>query len=206
MVETIKNTEKEILASAYQEFLEKGFEGARMQSIANRAGINKALLHYYFRSKENLFNAVVNEVTKALPLTIHNILNSNDDFLKKIEIIVESYIDFISKNPQLPRFIINEITRNPELIASAIGNHSGIKEMKIINQLSNLIDQEVKKGTIKPIEPYQFMINLLSLCVFPFIAKPLIQHMLLNDGTSFQELIMERKQHVSKFIIDALRK
>ncbi len=206
MVDELKNTEKQILEAAYHEFLEKGFEGTRMQSIANRAGINKALLHYYYRSKENLFNAVVNEVTKALPLAIHNILNSGDDFFKKIEIIVESYIDFISKNPQLPRFIINEITRNPELIASAIANHSGIKEMRIIEQLANIINQEVNKGTIKPIKPHQFIINLLSLCVFPFVAKPLIQFILLDDEASFNELILERKKQVSKFIIDAIKK
>ena len=116
MVEDQKNseTEKQILDAAKQVFITKGLSGARMQEIADKAGINKAMLHYYFRNKDTLFKAVfVNTFGQAMHM-INEIFTTEMQLFDKIRLFTDSYISFLIKNPHLPVFIISEIQRNPD--------------------------------------------------------------------------------------------
>ena len=113
-METKKDsTEDKILEAAKNVFVAKGMEGARMQEIADEAGINKALLHYYFRSKEKLFEAIFSKIIQFAFPEITRIAQSNEPFISKIEQVVDAYIDLLIKHPFIPGFIMKELNRDP---------------------------------------------------------------------------------------------
>jgi len=206
MIEQEKSTEEIIFDAAQKVFIEKGFNGARMEAIAREASINKALLHYYYRTKEKLFKAIFERVFKSFMPKIVNFLEADISVFTKIEMFVESYIDLIMKNPFIPNFIISEINRNPGNIAEMLGNASGIIQNDAFGKFSQLIKKEVEKGTIHPIDPEQLIVNLISLCVFPFVARPIIQGIIFkNDKDHFQQFLLVRKKEVVKFIINAIK-
>ncbi len=195
------NTEDKILEAAKKVFIEKGLEGARMQEIANEARINKALLHYYYRTKEKLFGAVFRyAITKFIP-GIGEVLNSEMPFLEKIEIIIGKYISLLKKNPIIPIFVLHEINRHPDRLVG-IMTGSGIKPEMFLKQ----IEKEIQAGTIKPVDPRQLIVNILSLCVFPFAAKPLILRLFFNNNKRlFDSFIEARKKEIPEFIIDSIK-
>ncbi|MCK5822464.1 MAG: TetR/AcrR family transcriptional regulator [Bacteroidales bacterium] len=202
MNKKLENTEEKILQAAKQVFMKKGRAGARMQEIADEAGINKSLLHYYFRSKDKLFEAVFYEaLNKSLP-KIGNVLNADKSFFDKIRSFTYHYIDFFIDNPYLPIFILNEISSNPEIIIK-LADQIGAKSNLFLNEITTAVD----KSIIKPIDPRQLIINLISLCVFPFIAKPLAQALIFNnEEKEFLNFIEKRKIEVAEFIINSIRK
>ena len=204
MVKEVKiNTEKKILEAAQKVFITKGMTGARMQDIANEAGINKAMLHYYFKDKEKLFETVfLQEAQKFFP-KINTIFQSDAPLFEKIENFVCEYIDEIQQNPYLPLFVLNEINRDPDHFMYKIwGKENLPKPAKFLEQ----IDAEVKKGTIKKIDPKHLLMNLLSMTIFPFVAKPMISRNLGMSDPQFRQAMEERKKEIPKFIIDAIRK
>lgn len=196
------STEEKILEAAKAVFTEKGLDGARMQDIADKAGINKALLHYYFRSKDKLFEVIfLEQAAKFMPGMIE-MLTSDLPFFEKIEKFVDAYITVLIENPLLPLFILNEVNKNAQGLAKKIWG-SGRPPITAVQQA---IDKEVKKGLIKPISALQLMLNMVSLCVFPFLAKPLVQFISQTNNAQFNQLMEERKKEVKRFIIDSLRK
>ena len=198
-----KSTEEKILAAAKKVFITKGMYGARMQDIADEAGINKALLHYYFRSKEKLFEVIFMEAAQKLFPKINSIFESDMPLFEKIETFTEEYITIISENPYLPLFVLNEINQDPETFLNKIWNKQKFpRPQKFLEQ----IEKEVKKGTIKRISPLHLLINLISMSVFPFVAKSMIQFTMGLDELQFRNVIEQRKKEVSKFIIDSIRK
>lgn len=202
-----KSTEDKILDAAYEEFTEKGFDGSRMQSIASRAGINKALLHYYYRSKDKLFDKVFERTTQELPNYIEMIVSTDMDFEQKVRIIIEKYIDFIYQHPQIPSFIINELNRRPNNLANLIGKRLGVIEKKIPQKIDEMIKKEVESGNIREISVEDFIVNLLALCVFPFISRPIIANILFNnDKSKYNKFICSRKKEVADFFINAIKK
>ena len=136
-----KNTEQKILEAAKSVFLEKGKDGTTMQAIADKAGINKALLHYYFRSKDKLFRKVLEETMSAFLPKIEETFTSEIDFFDKIRMVVKNYISLLYENPFIPAFMLNEINRNPEELFSVI-KESGIRPDVILA----VIEKEVEKG------------------------------------------------------------
>lgn len=196
------NTEQAILEAAKVVFIKKGMEGARMQEIADEAGINKALLHYYFRSKDKLFNAVFKESFFKLFPNLVDLLKSDITLFDKIRLFVETYIDIINANPLLPSFIIHELGRNPKAVAEMIKS-SGIKPVYFVNQ----VREEIEKGTIEPVQPIHLIVNMLAMCIFPFVAKPILQEVIFHqDQQKFDIFIQERKKEVSDFIINSIKK
>ncbi|HWH62076.1 MAG TPA: TetR/AcrR family transcriptional regulator, partial [Ginsengibacter sp.] len=196
-------TEEKILAAAKKVFITKGMYGARMQDIADEAGINKALLHYYFRSKEKLFEVIFMEAAQKLFPKINSIFESDMPLFEKIETFTEEYITIISENPYLPLFVLNEINQDPETFLNKIWNKQKFpRPQKFLEQ----IEKEVKKGTIKRISPLHLLINLISMSVFPFVAKSMIQFTMGLDELQFRNVIEQRKKEVSKFIIDSIKK
>jgi AcrR family transcriptional regulator len=197
-----KSTEQKILESAKQVFMEKGIDGARMQDIADKAGINKALLHYYFRSKEKLFEMIfMEEARKFLP-KVTSIMVSELSLFEKVEKFVGEYIDTLLQNPLLPIFILNEINRNPkDAIKKIFGN-----QRPPIDKVDELITKLVKKGEIKPIKGYELMVNMVSLCIFPFLARPMVQWVTKTTDEEFVKIMEMRKKTVVKFVLDSIKK
>ncbi|WNH10325.1 TetR/AcrR family transcriptional regulator [Thalassobellus suaedae] len=196
-----ENTEYQILNAAKQVFQTKGMDGARMQEIANKAGINKAMLHYYYRSKQLLFEAVFKNAFSLLAPQLNAILNDDSTIEEKIKNFTSNYISFIIKHPYLPNFIIQELNRNEDFILK-IKNNTGFPNLEKFKKQVNI---EVEKGILRPISGEQLFINILSLNVFPFIGKPLIKALINTDDVAYNQLIEARKTEVSKFIINAIK-
>lgn len=200
---TEQGTEEKVLEAARKVFMTKGMSGARMQDIADEAGINKAMLHYYFRDKDKLFETVfIEEAQKFFP-KINIIFQADMPLFEKIEKFVTEYIDEMMDNPFLPWFVMNEINRNPEQFISKVWGRSNLpKPLALLQQ----IESEVKKGNIKRVHPLHLLMNILSMTVFPFVAKPMMTKVLNISDAAFKQAMDERKKEIPKFIIDAIRK
>lgn len=197
-----QSTQQKILAASREIFMEKGMDGARMQDIADRAGINKALLHYYFRNKEKLFETVFIEAMASFLPKLHIIITGEASLFEKIEQFVKEYIGMLQQNPYLPLFILNEVNKQPKSFILKVWGEKR-PPFKLFMQH---IDAEVKKGIIKPIEAVQLISNMVSMCIFPFLSRPMIQWVTEINDEEFQRFIEKRKTAVSKFIIDSIRK
>lgn len=195
------NTEFIILEAAKNVFLLKGMEGARMQEIADEAGINKALLHYYFRNKQLLFEAVFKNAFLLLAPQLNTVLNSDNSIFEKIRAFSSNYISFIMEHPYLPNFIIQELNRNPQFLKNLISK----EDFPSVEKFKIQVDKYVEKGLIKPINSSQLFINLVSLNILPFLAAPLLKGFLNLNDSEYKQLLEKRKIEVSEFIINAIK-
>jgi AcrR family transcriptional regulator len=206
MTQLEKNTEEKIFETAKEVFTEKGYEGARMEEISQKAGINKALLHYYYRTKEKLFDAIFDKVMGEFFSNAILMMGSDAPLFSKIEMFVDAYITLISKNPHIPNFIINELNRNPERLLTIFKSTPIVKD-NVFGKFAIVVEDEIKKGTIDPIEPTHLIINILGLSLFPIIGRPILQGILFkNDKKRYNEFLESRKKEVAKFVINAIRK
>lgn len=196
-----ENTEGQILDAAKKVFQSKGMDGARMQEIADNAGINKAMLHYYYRSKQLLFEAVFKNAFSLLAPQLNAILNDDSSIEEKIKNFTSNYITFIIKHPYLPNFIIQELNRNPDFVLKLKDN----KGFPNLEKFKKQVDNDVKNGHIKPIKAEQLFINILALNIFPFVAKPLIMAFTNTDDKTYKQLMENRKTEVSNFIINSIK-
>ncbi|UYQ94374.1 TetR/AcrR family transcriptional regulator [Chitinophaga horti] len=201
-MESVSNTEQQIIAAAKKIFFQRGMSGARMQDIADEAGINKALLHYYFRSKDKLFDMVFED---AIGEMFSNIKASQQQDLpldQKIAVLVNSYINVISKNPYLPQFILHEVNQQPERMVKRMTGGPNFPEIK---SFFKDIQAGAKKGFIRKVDPLQLVISVLSMCIFPFVARPMIQGIFEMDNKQFNRFIEERRTFIVDFVKAALR-
>ncbi len=198
-----RSTEEKILDAARKVFVAKGMYGARMQDIADEAGINKALLHYHFENKEKLFENVFIEAAGKLFPRINAVLSSDDSLYEKIEKFCDEYITIVIENPFLPLFVMNEMNQNPVYFMKKVW--SG-KDKPDPTKFLKQIEDEVKKGKIKPISPLQLMMNMISMTIFPFIAKPIFQMNLGLDEFQFRHAMEQRRKEIPLFIINAISK
>lgn len=196
-----ENTEGQILDAAKKVFQTKGMDGSRMQEIADTAGINKAMLHYYYRSKQLLFEAVFKNAFSLLAPQLNAILNDDSSLEDKIRNFTSNYISFIIKHPYLPNFIIQELNRNPSFILKLKEN----KGFPTLEKFKKQVDEDVKSKRIKPISAEQLFINILALNIFPFVAKPLVMALTNSDNISYKQLMEDRKTEVSNFIINSIK-
>lgn len=194
------NTEDKIIEAAKEVFIKKGMDGARMQEIADEAGINKALLHYYFRSKENLFDAIFERVVRMAFPTISQILFSDIPFLVKVESAIDTYLDVLMKHPYLPVFILKEINRDASLLINLIKKF-GFDPQPVLKVISDAMD----RGEIVRMKPEHLMVNVISLSVFPFAARPIIRYVAFDgDEKAMKVFLAERKQVVKEFVLRAI--
>jgi AcrR family transcriptional regulator len=194
------NTEEKILEAAKHVFVAKGMEGARMQEIADEAGINKALLHYYFRSKERLFEAIFSEIIKFAFPKITKIIASDEPIANKIEQIVDAYVSLLMKHPFIPGFIIKELNRDPSGLFKLIINF-GLNPQVIVDQIELAMD----RGEIIRMDPRHLALNIISMCVFPFAARPMLSFLLFKDDPeALNAFYAERADVIKKFVIDAI--
>lgn len=198
-----QTTEERILNAAKLVFVRKGMAGARMQDIADEAGINKAMLHYYFRNKEKLFEVIFMEAASKLFPKINEIFTSDQPLFEKIESFCEQYISVVIENPYLPLFVLNEINKDPEYFMQKVwAGKTKPKPAKFLEQ----IETEVKAGNIKRINPIHLLMNLISMTIFPFVAKPMMQRNLGLTETQFRAIMEQRKKEIPRFIIDSIKK
>ena len=196
-----ENTELEILEAAKHIFQQKGMDGARMQEIADKANINKALLHYYYRSKQMLFEAVFKSAFSLLAPQLNKVLNDDSPLFQKIENFTENYVSFVIKHPYLPNFVIQELTRNPDFIQTLRAQPNFPSMGKFTNQVL----ESIEKGEIREIKAEQLLINILSLNIFPFIGKPLLMALINVDKEKYNQILLARKTEVSSFIIHSIK-
>ncbi|WP_339648912.1 TetR/AcrR family transcriptional regulator [uncultured Salegentibacter sp.] len=197
-----ENTEKQILDAAENIFQTKGMSGARMQEIADKAGINKAMLHYYYRSKQSLFEAVFKKAFSLLAPQLDAILNDDSSIEDKITNFTHNYITFISKHPYIPNFIIQELNRNPGFIEKIQENSS----FPSLDKFNAQVEKEVEAGILKPTDGKQLFIHILSLNIFPFVATPLVKAFVGLNSREFEEMMERRKTEVAAFIINSIKK
>ncbi|HLN71736.1 MAG TPA: TetR/AcrR family transcriptional regulator [Prolixibacteraceae bacterium] len=200
-METKKDTtEEKILEAAKEVFVTKGMEGARMQEIADKAGINKALLHYYFRTKERLFDAILSEIIKFAFPKLTGILMSEKSIVNKIEEVVDAYVDLLIRHPFIPAFILKELNRDPSGLFKMVVKF-GFNLQGVFDQIQQAID----RGEIKSIRPQHLVTNIVSLCVFPFAARPIVKYVIFNeDQQALEAFYAERAEVIKKFVIDAI--
>jgi TetR/AcrR family transcriptional regulator len=202
-------TEQRILDAAHGVFVRRGTSGARMQEIADEAGVNKALLHYYFRSKERLAEAVFRRVALQLMPPLFELLASDVPLEDKVRRVVEHEIDHLSKSPFVPGYLIAELSQHPErarqLITSIAGAPPEAIRDRVFGTLRAQIDERVRAQSMRPIDPVQLVIHLISLCIFPFAARPMLMTMLGIDERGFQKLIAQRRVELPPFFLAGLR-
>ena len=194
------STEEKILEAARQVFYRKGMDGARMQEIADEAGINKALLHYYFRSKEKLFEAVFQEVIKGFFRSIEKALYTELPLAEKAELVVERYIMMIESNPFVPQFIISEINRNPQMLRNVM-----MSEKLNPQTLVDVFGKPNDENQPFKYDPRQMIISLLGMVIFPYAGRNLLQMIYFDgDEAEYSKFLTERKEFVKTMILKML--
>ncbi len=196
-------TEDKILEAAKEVFMKYGLYGARMQDIADTAGINKALLHYYFRSKEKLFDKIFEGALVKYFQQMDVLSDSSLPIKQRVFKYIDNIIDFYAEYPQMSMFIIKEISINPEIFKEKVS----VAKNKKGTSLINILEDGVAKGEIKKIDTSMFLINLQSLCSYPFLASPLFKHVLKVNHKDWNDFNSNKlKQSVKTFVENTLSK
>lgn len=203
------DTESRILDAAHTVFLLRGTAGARMADIAREAGVNQALLHYYFRSKERLAEAVFGRAAVRLLPPVVAILASDLDLESKVERVVAHELEQLAATPHLPAYILAELNHHPERSGQLMRTLTGLDPSRVRPDvfvvLGRQITERVRAGTMRPIGVEQFAVNLIALCVFPFAARPMLMTLAGWDAAGFSAFIEERKRTLPAFFLNALR-
>lgn len=202
MTENDKQTEEKIFESATEVFIEKGMDGARMQDIADHAGINKALLHYYYRTKDRLFDAVFEMIAGKMFSRFTPVLDEKMPLEEKIRFFFREHISFLQKNRRLPAFLLNEINRNPARIKRLLDN---LDIEKLWRVLESQHKGELDKYGITRKNIPQLMTSIAAISVFPFAARGIIESIFQKMGIDFDDYMEERKVFAADFVIGALK-
>lgn len=198
------DTEQAILKAAEEVFLSKGFIMAKTVDIAKRAGVNQALLHYYFRTKENLFEKVFAQKIEHVSSIICDVLRSNIPLMEKIKVQVETQFDFLLSNPKLPFVIISEIARVPQRTEN-IKALVGLQMLTTIDKLQAELDEEYREGKIRKISALDLLATVLSQNVFLFLAHPIFQAFTEMSDEDFKKFVAHRKQENVTCILNSLK-
>lgn len=190
------NAEEKLKAAATKLFTQQGFDAVKTRDIAREAGINLALLNYYFRSKKNLYRIIMLENFQVFFQGAFRILNQKGpDVPAKIQQVVAYYIDNLSSQPHIPAFVLNEIRTNPGILSNGPLSEVAIKDTLFFSEL--LVYCEENKININPLHLF---LNVVGMVIFPFIAAPIAQHVFKLDKTHFNDLMAERKSLVPQWM------
>jgi len=188
-------TEQKILLSAEKLFYQKGKAGTSMQDIADDAGINRTLLNYYFRSKDQLFEAVFKNAMSSFVPSLAAMLHSDMSFEQYVPRLIETIIDTMLEKPQIPIFVLQELSSNPKRMPQIIKG-MGIDPSVAIQKMTGM-DGIPKLG----IDPRQLIINILSLCIFPFAARPVVTDILFSgNNEAYIEAMKQRKDLLPRLV------
>lgn len=204
-MESNSETQQKILQAATVVFLQRGKKGARMQDIARQANMNKALLHYYFRSKERLYQEVFNrEVKKVMQDLFHSITPGRDirQFLRSF---INQYVDRLAENPQVLRFMLWEIEDGGEgvqHIFTDIKSELGQSSPRIF--LRNL-KSAIQEGTIRKVDPYHLLFNIMGMCLYVFIARPILETIFPEIDPTTPSFIHKRKEEIFNLVWSGIK-
>ena len=196
-VKSDTSAEQRIINAARKVFHEKGYDATRTRDIAEEAGINLALLNYYFRSKEKLFDIIVFETMEKFFQSLKEVFNDEKTSIEqKVEALVEKYVDLLSRHPEIPLFILSEVRKRPAELVQRIG----MKELVMQSFFLRQYMEEANSGKIKMLHPLHFIMNILGLTVFPFIASPILRSIGNLSPADWNDLMQERKKMVPVWI------
>ncbi len=200
------STEEKILESAKKIFYQKGLKGARMQEIADDAGVNKAMLHYYFRSKDKLFDKVFEQSVQSVAPVLMNVFLEETDLEVKIKQLVGMLIDLFLREPYLSNFVVNELSQNPDKLYRNVMDSEGGLIGKIIPVMNEQLQEGIEKGIVKDnIKPAELILNIMSLCLLPIMAQGVLQQTLGIDDERMERFMDKRKQTVTEFVLAAIK-
>lgn len=199
------NKEQAILEAAEKEFLEKGFAMSKTIEIAKAAGVTHAMLHYYFRTKENLFEKVFQEKAKLIADSFFTITDNDLPFLEKISQAIRMHFDFLANNPKLVPFIINEIVTNDNRKETCRRQFLPIVQ-KVQARLKKEIEKEVANGTIRFISSIDLIFSIVSLNASVFLARPIVDMITNGKEESYKTFLQHRKEENVNIILSRLKK
>lgn len=203
------DTESRILDAAHSVFMRHGSAGARMQEIAREAGVNQALLHYYFRSKKGLADAVFRRAVMTIIPPVIQLLGSDTPLPDKIERAVHLYLDNLARTPILPGYLLAELNHHPERAQQLFRAMTGLDHNefapRILSRLRAQIGEQVRAGAMRPTRAEDLVITIASLCLFPFAARPMLTAILGIDDDEFERLIKRRRADLADFILRGFR-
>ena len=203
-MESNRSVEEDIIRSARHVFVEKGYDGATMREIAAGAGINISMLHYYFRSKDNMFDIVFEDVFRRMYGKIFEAIADDKDIFEKISAIVGLYVDTLVSEPRLPNFIFNEVTQRPD----RSGRFAGYKEyvQQYTRSFQKQLDRAAGEGRIRRVSVMELIVDIESLCVYPFLTGPLWQKVFDVSPEDFIRMVENKKEIFTRNIIKSLER
>jgi TetR/AcrR family transcriptional regulator len=202
MVDEKRDTEEIIKAAAKKEFLLNGLKGARMQAIADGAGINKAMLHYYFRTKDKLFEVIFADAMREMNERMGAIVDAETDIFEKIRHFIYEYSEKAahSDDPEFDLFLMNEFRQNPAYFDQVMKTSSAGKS---IRSFINALEKAVKKKQIVG-DPHQIFLSMMGACIFPFAGMTMIRTMIGKSEGAYQKLLKERRDFLVQFLTRAI--
>jgi AcrR family transcriptional regulator len=203
-VNTYTDSEKAILDAATLLFLEKGYASTSTTEIAKEAGCNQALVHYYFRTKERLFEAVFAEKFQSFATSILEINQEEISFEEKLRLKIESHFDMLTKNPKLPLLIAYEMNTNPGRLESMKQKLGDLPSL-VFSGFQHELDEEYQKGNIRKTKVIDLIFNILALNISVFIIGPVVRSFAGMSEEEFQGLIKHRRAENVDIILKSLR-
>jgi TetR/AcrR family transcriptional regulator len=194
-----------LLESATEEFFEKGFHGARMQEIANRAGVNKALVHYYFRSKENLYKDVIRFQFRRNIAHLLEQLHTQDSFSTALKHFINGYIDLLAENPQIPSFMLRELADGGIIVGGILKELMGQEELQAVKAVKKLMNRAVRDGEIARQDLPQLIMTVVGACIYSFVASPIIEVFMTPGSTTSASFLKARKRAVFNTIYNGIQ-
>jgi TetR/AcrR family transcriptional regulator len=203
------DTEARILDAAHAVFMRRGTAGARMTEIAREAGVNHALVHYYFRSKQRLAEAVFRRAIGQFFPAMIGVLASDAPLEDKVRMVAAAQIDMLQKNRYLPGYLLAELNHYPERAEQLLSTMSGTTpanlRARLFGTLGKQLEEAARNGILREIRPQEFVLNLVSMIVYPFAARPLVMAIMGMDDATFTAAMEERKKEIPAFFLAALR-
>lgn len=203
------DAQEAILEAAHEVFIRHGTAGARMREIAEAAGVNQALLHYYFRSKEGLARAVFVRAARQLMPAVIEAVGSPLPLEEKVERVVATEMSVLSEHPYLPGYVLCELAHHPErvnqLVQAALGEGHERAGLDALAVLRSQLEEAETEGRVRALSAESFVVNLLAMAIFPFAARPLLEIMLGLDGDAYEAFLDRRRKELSGFFLRGLR-
>ena len=207
MIESLGPKEEQILHAAMQVFVEKGRHGARMQEIADRAGVNKAMLHYYFRSKDKLYATIFRMVLQRYARQFQFSIDASAGIETILRSFIDGFIEMLSHHPRLPMFIARELSEGGAIVSRVVGEMIDEGIFTVPRTMLHIIEERRDRGEIENVDdPVQFVITLLGGCVYFFIAEPLIGVILPMEETDRDVFIAARKEALFRHLCFGIKK
>ena len=198
------NTKQIILEAAEAEFLEKGYGSAKMLAIAKRANVSHSMLHYYFSSKENLFQTIFLQKSQIIVPLLENIFEQQLPFLELVRNFIETQFNFLRQNPKIPHFILSEILTN-EVNRALLFEVLSPKIINVFGKFEKAFNEEVEKGVIRPLQFKNFIMNIVSINVSTFILLPVLEDIIWQNGKNIEDILNERRESNVQFVLSALK-